>query len=206
MYRQASRLLTRALSGGGRRSTAPSRPFSTDLPAAPSEDTAFVEAWRKVAPNIDPPKTPLAFMKPRPPTPSSIPSKLTVNFVLPYQSEISNKEVDMVIVPATTGQMGVLPGHVSTIAELKPGVLSVHEGNEVIKYFVSSGFAFVHANSVTDIVAVEAVPVDRIDPSLVQKGLADFTQKLNSATTDLEKAEAQIGVDVHSALNAALSG
>ncbi|RWW18646.1 hypothetical protein GW17_00017359 [Ensete ventricosum] len=92
MYRQASRLLTRALSGGGRRSTAPSRPFSTDLPAAPSEDTAFVEAWRKVAPNIDPPKTPLAFMKPRAPTPSSIPSKLTVNFVLPYQSEISNKE------------------------------------------------------------------------------------------------------------------
>ncbi|RWW07792.1 hypothetical protein GW17_00028802, partial [Ensete ventricosum] len=116
------------------------------------------------------------------------------------------QKVDMVIVPATTGQMGVLPGHVSTIAELKPGVLSVHEGNEVTKYFVSSGFAFVHANSVTDIVAVEAVPVDRIDPSLVQKGLADFTQKLNSATTDLEKAEAQIGVDVHSALNAALSG
>ncbi|THU65591.1 hypothetical protein C4D60_Mb05t05260 [Musa balbisiana] len=206
MYRQASRLLTRALSGGGHRSTASFRPFSTDLPAAPSEDAAFMEAWRKVAPNIDPPKTPLAFMKPRPPTPSSIPSKLTVNFVLPYQSEISNKEVDMVIVPATTGQMGVLPGHVATIAELKPGVLSVHEGNEVTKYFVSSGFAFVHANSVTDIIAVEAVPVDRIDPILVQKGLVDFTQKLNSATTDLEKAEAQIGVDVHSALNAALSG
>ncbi|URE04083.1 ATP synthase [Musa troglodytarum] len=201
MYRHASRRLIQVLGDRGRR-----RSFSTGLPAPPSEDAAFVEAWRKVAPNIDPPKTPLAFMKPRPPTPSSIPSKLTVNFVLPYQSEISNKEVDMVIVPATTGQMGVLPGHVATIAELKPGVLSVHEGNEVTKYFVSSGFAFIHANSVTDIVAVEAVPVDRIDPSLVQKGLADFTQKLNSATTDLEKSEAQIGVDVHSALNAALSG
>ncbi|URD94582.1 ATP synthase [Musa troglodytarum] len=235
MYRHAPRLLTRAIGGGVRRS-AVARAFSTDLPVAPSEDAAFVEAWRKVAPNIDPPKTPLAFMKPRPPTPSSIPSKLTINFVLPYQSEISNKEVcalrpspedlsksrlefcsdvamtfhlllvDMVIVPATTGQMGVLPGHVATIAELKPGLLSVHEGSEVTKYFVSSGFAFVHANSVTDIVAVEAVPVDRIDSSLVQTGLADFTQKLNSATTDLEKAEAQIGVDVHSALNAALSG
>lgn len=112
----------------------------------------------------------------------------------------------MVIVPATTGQMGVLPGHVATIAELKPGVLSVHEGNDVTKYFVSSGFAFIHANSVTDIITVEAAPIDHIDPTLVQKGLADFTQKLNSATTDLEKAEAQIGVDVHSALNAALSG
>ncbi|RRT52481.1 hypothetical protein B296_00013569, partial [Ensete ventricosum] len=149
-----------------------------------------------------------------PPTPSSIPSKLTINFVLPYQSEISNKEVcalrpspaDLSESRLEFWQMGVLPGHVATIAELKPGLLSVHEGSEVTKYFVSSGFAFVHANSITDIVAVEAVPVDHIDPSLVQKGLADFTQKLNSATTDFEKAEAQIGIDVHSALNAALSG
>lgn len=112
----------------------------------------------------------------------------------------------MVIVPATTGQMGILPGHVPTIAELKPGVMSVHEGSDVKKYFVSSGFAFIHANSYADIIAVEAVPVDRIDANLVQKGLAEFTQKVSSATTDLEKAEAQIGVDVHSALNAALSG
>lgn len=112
----------------------------------------------------------------------------------------------MVILPATTGQMGVLPGHVSTITELKPGVLSVHEGNDVTKYFISSGFAFIHANSYADIIAVEAVPVDQIDASLVQKGLAEFTQKLSSASTELEKAEAQIGVDVHSALNSALSG
>lgn len=111
----------------------------------------------------------------------------------------------MVIVPATTGELGVLPGHVATIAELKPGVMSVHDGNEVTKYFVSSGFAFVHANSFADIIAVEAVPLDRIDASLVQKGLAEFTQKVNSASTDLEKAEAQIGVDVHSALNSALT-
>ncbi|CAI0539226.1 unnamed protein product [Linum tenue] len=112
----------------------------------------------------------------------------------------------MIIVPATTGQMGVLPGHVPTIAELKPGVMSVHEGNDVSKYFVSSGFAFIHANSVADVIAVEAVPVDHLDSNLVQKGLADFTQKLGSASTDLEKAEAQIGVDVYSAMNSALTG
>ncbi|CAI0417674.1 unnamed protein product [Linum tenue] len=112
----------------------------------------------------------------------------------------------MIIVPATTGQMGVLPGHVPTIAELKPGVMTVHEGTDVSKYFVSSGFAFIHANSVADVIAVEAVPVDHLDSNLVQKGLAEFTQKLGSASTDLEKAEAQIGVDVYSAMNSALTG
>ncbi|KAE9611189.1 hypothetical protein Lal_00012005 [Lupinus albus] len=200
MFRRATTLLRRPLN------TAASRRFSTDLPSETVADKSFVEAWKKVSPNIDPPKTPLSYLKPRPSIPSSLPTKLTVNFVLPYSSQLSSKEVDMVIVPATTGQMGVLPGHVATIAELKPGVLSVHEGNDVTKYFVSSGFAFIHANSVADVIAVEAVPLDQIDANLVQKGLQDFTQKLNSATTDLEKAEAQIGVDVHSALNSALSG
>ncbi|CAL0305967.1 unnamed protein product [Lupinus luteus] len=200
MFRRATTLLRRPLN------SAASRRFSTDLPAEPAADSSFVEAWKKVSPNIDPPKTPLSYLKPRPSIPSSLPTKLTVNFVLPYSSQLSSKEVDMVIVPATTGQMGVLPGHVATIAELKPGVLSVHEGNDITKYFVSSGFAFIHANSVADVIAVEAVPLDQIDANLVQKGLQDFTQKLNSATTDLEKAEAQIGVDVHSALNSALTG
>ncbi|KAL4574488.1 hypothetical protein LXL04_021320 [Taraxacum kok-saghyz] len=89
------------------------RPYATEVSAdtAPG-DSAFSEAWKKVAPTIDPPKILIQFMEPRPPTPSSLPAKLTVNFVLPYSSELSKKEVDMVIVPATTGQMGILPGHV----------------------------------------------------------------------------------------------
>ncbi|KAM1556734.1 hypothetical protein ACFX10_040233 [Malus domestica] len=73
----------------------------------------------------------------------------------------------MVIIRTGTGHMDVLPGHVATFAELKP-----------------------------DIIAVEAVPLGHVYASLVQKGLAEFTQKLNSASTYLEKAEAQIGVDV----------
>lgn len=182
------------------------RPFSTEVADTSTGDEAFVEQWKKVVPNIDPPHTPSQYMQTRPPTPNVLPTKLTVNFVLPYASELSQKEVDMVIVPATTGQMGILPGHVPTIAELKPGLLSVHEGNDVKKYFISSGFAFIHPNSYADILAVEAVPLDRLDPAQVQKGLSEFTQKLSSASTDAEKAEAQIGVDVHSALNFALTG
>lgn len=98
MFRHASRLLIRAAAGEGgahgrTAAVASSRAFSSEVPAAPVQDPAFIEAWKKVAPNIEPPKTPLEFLKPRPPTPSTIPSKLTVNFVLPYQSEISSKEV-----------------------------------------------------------------------------------------------------------------
>ena len=87
MFRQASRLLDRA-------SWLRPRPFCTEVPAAtPSADPAFVEAWKKVMPNMDPPRTPSTYMEPRPPVPSSLPSKMTVNFVLPYSSELSAKEV-----------------------------------------------------------------------------------------------------------------
>ncbi|CAN1347850.1 hypothetical protein LINPERPRIM_LOCUS41260 [Linum perenne] len=37
-------------------------------------------------------------MKPRPPTPSTIPTKLTVNFVIPYATELSMKEVQTLLV------------------------------------------------------------------------------------------------------------
>ncbi|CAH9097207.1 unnamed protein product [Cuscuta epithymum] len=197
MFRHAAtRLWNRSAS-----SARASRQFSS-----PSADEAFVSAWRRVVPTVDPPKTPLSFMKFRPPTSSATPSKLKINFILPYASEFSNNEVDMVIVSTTTGELGILPGHVATIAELKPGVMSVHEGNDVMKYFVSGGFAFVHSNSVTDIMALEAVPIEKIDPDIVEKGLAELKQKLSSASTELQKAEAQIGVDVLTALNFAVMG
>jgi F-type H+-transporting ATPase subunit delta len=90
MLRHAARRLTSRAAFAGR----PRRALSTaEVPAEAAEDSSFVEAWNKVAPNIEPPKTPLSLMQPRPPTPASIPTKLTVNFVLPYKSEIANKEV-----------------------------------------------------------------------------------------------------------------
>jgi F-type H+-transporting ATPase subunit delta len=73
---------------------------TAEVPAEAVEDSTFVEAWKKVAPNIEPPATPLSLMQPRPPTPATIPTKLTVNFVLPYKSEIANKEVYPSAAPA----------------------------------------------------------------------------------------------------------
>lgn len=37
------------------------------------------------------------------------------------------------------------------------------------QYFVSSGFAFIHADSTTDVCAVEAVPIEQLDPELVKQ-------------------------------------
>lgn len=90
MFKQASRLLSRSVTAASSKS-ATSRSFSSEVPS--TLDSTFIESWKKVAPNMDPPQTPSSFMKPRPSTPSTLPTKLTVNFVLPYTSELSGKEV-----------------------------------------------------------------------------------------------------------------
>ena len=39
----------------------------------------------------------------------------------------------MVLVPATTGDFGLLPGHVPTVSQLRPGVVSVHVNDKDVK-------------------------------------------------------------------------
>lgn len=119
---------------------------------------------------------------------ADLPKKLSLNFFLPHASFFQNSEVrfegcqhahsvassskcaqvDLVLIPAVTGDFGVMPGHVPTVAQLRPGVISVHKelDKDVEKYFVSSGFAFVHNDSTADVCAVEAVKLDDLDPEV----------------------------------------
>lgn len=168
---------------------------------------AFMSKFAKFAPpKFDAPSTPTTFMPAQAQaTTTATPEKLTLNFYMPHAAPHDGEQVDMVLVPATTGDFGILPGHVPTVSQLRPGVVSVHVNDkDVKKYFVSSGFAFVHADSTADICAIEAVPVEQLDPEAVKKGLAEFTNKFANAKDDFEKAQAQIGIDVCNAMVAAV--
>ena len=119
-------------------------------------------------------------------------------------------QVDMVLLPAVTGDFGAMPGHVPTIAQLRPGVVTMHNemDKDVEKYFVSGGYAFVHADSTTDVVSVEAFKLDELDTDAVRAGLQEYTAKVaqlqgGGKGDDYEIAAAQIGVEVYSAMNAA---
>src|SRR6056297_1127604 len=68
---------------------------------------------------------------------------LSLTFTLPSACLYDTAPVEMVILPGVDGIFGVMPNHVPTIAELKPGVVSIQEaaGGPLTKYFVSGGFA-----------------------------------------------------------------
>ena len=51
-------------------------------------------------------------------------------------------EVDMVVVPGSEGNFGVLAGHSPFISTIRPGVIDIFEGDRIIdRIFIAGGFA-----------------------------------------------------------------
>ncbi|XP_038057077.1 ATP synthase subunit delta, mitochondrial-like [Patiria miniata] len=134
-------------------------------------------------------------------------TQMSFTFGMPGQMFYSDADVKQVDVPSGTGTFGILAQHVPSLAVLKPGVLSVleHDGS-VNKFFVSSGSVTVNDDSSVQILAEMAVPVDKLDPAAVKEGLSKAQQELAAASTDLARAEAQIAIDAHEAMDQAIAG
>mmetsp|Transcript_22895 Transcript_22895/g.64870 ORF Transcript_22895/g.64870 Transcript_22895/m.64870 type:complete len:172 (+) Transcript_22895:87-602(+) len=136
-------------------------------------------------------------------------SSVTLNFSVPHQAIYKGASVFQVIVPGVEGEYGVTPNHVPYVAQLKPGVVQIiHEegsAGESEKYFVAGGYALTHENSVTDVICPEAVKVDDIDSSAVTSQFEAAKSAFASASEGtIEKAEAQIDMDVNRAMGAAI--
>lgn len=193
-------------------SDAKPRPSPSSPPLPPfSLVQEFLDAFKPFAGSLEPPKFPSDYLTKKEPAPegSGIPEKLTFSFFVPHETILKDEKVDLVLLPAVTGDFGAMPGHVPTLAQLRPGVVSIHteQDKDVKKYFVSGGFAMVHADSTADICAVEAIPIEDLDGEAVRAGLAEYQAKLGVASgkgDDYEAAAAQIGVEVYSAMSSAL--
>jgi len=105
-------------------------------------------------------------------------------------------------IPATTGYIGVLPGHAPLITELGAGEISYRSGGQVHRFATAWGFAEVLPDKVT----VLAETVERADEINVARAKQDLTQAEDSlkqaqseeeVTKDLgrvKRAEARIEV------------
>ncbi len=106
----------------------------------------------------------------------------TVEFELVSPEKLLKSEpVEMVVVPGTEGDFGVLAGHSLLIAQVRPGVIDIHEAGQVREsIFVAGGFAEVSPERCT-VLAEEAVPVNDIDRDGAEKRLEDAKQALSEA-------------------------
>jgi F-type H+-transporting ATPase subunit epsilon len=84
-----------------------------------------------------------------------------------------SRDVDMVVIPALEGDMGVLEGHAPMTVILRGGVVSLYEGDRLTdSLFVAGGFAEVTGQQCT-VLAGEAMPVNELDRAEAEKRIRD---------------------------------
>jgi F-type H+-transporting ATPase subunit epsilon len=101
---------------------------------------------------------------------------------------LASAEVDMVVVPGSEGDFGVLPQHSLFMSVLRPGVIETYEGGQVSgRIFVGGGFAEVNASGCT-VLAEQAMPVAEIDLDRARRRLSAAQDDLRDATNDPARA------------------
>jgi F-type H+-transporting ATPase subunit epsilon len=95
---------------------------------------------------------------------------------------LMSRPVDMVVIPASEGDMGVLEGHTPMIVMLRGGVIDLYEGDRVTdRLFVDGGFAEVTPERCT-------VLADHVMP-LAEVNRTDAEQRLAEAEAAYEAAD-----------------
>ena len=101
---------------------------------------------------------------------------LTLRVLAPDQN-VFDGSADEVILPSTTGQLGILPGHISLLTAIDVGVLRVRANGGWNSIALMGGFAEVDADEVTVLVN-QAELGSTIDGSAAE---ADFQKATNVA-------------------------
>jgi F-type H+-transporting ATPase subunit epsilon len=99
-----------------------------------------------------------------------------------------SEAVEMVVVPGTEGNFGVLPGHAPLISTIRPGMIEIYEGQTVRRrIFVVSGLAEVTPERCT-VLADEAISPDALDRSSIEAELRIAEGNLPSLREQVARA------------------
>ena len=113
---------------------------------------------------------------------------LHVNIIAPDRN-VWDSNAEEVILPSSTGQLGILKGHAPLLTALDIGVMRVRVDKEWIPVVLLGGFAEVENDELT-ILVNGAEEGSKIDKDEAQRNLELMTVRFNEAQTSKEKIEA----------------
>ena len=133
---------------------------------------------------------------------ADLPNKIALT-VVTRERKIVDVQVDEVILPATDGEIGILPGHTPLLATLKIGQLRYRTGQKVERLVISWGFAEVLADRVI-VLAEKGILPGEIDAAAAEEDrrraeremldLSSHDPEFALVEARLEEAVAMIGV------------
>ena len=113
---------------------------------------------------------------------------LHVSIIAPDRN-VWDSNAEEVILPSSTGQLGILKGHAPLLTALDIGVMRVRVDKDWIPVVLMGGFAEVENDELT-ILVNGAEEGSKIDKEEAQRNLEEMTLKFNEAQTSKEKIEA----------------
>ena len=114
---------------------------------------------------------------------------LTVRVVSPDKT-VWDAEAEEVVLPSTTGQLGILSGHAPLLTALDIGVLRVRANQNWVAIALMGGFAEVEDNEVT-ILVNGAERGDSIDLAAAQDDYAQAKSSAGAVSADDKQASIQ---------------
>jgi F-type H+-transporting ATPase subunit epsilon len=117
---------------------------------------------------------------------------LHVQIITP-EKIIYNDDVDMIVIPGSEGDLGILPHHVPLFTQVRPGELKVKKGNVEFYMAITGGFADITGQEVT-ILADYAVRAEEIEEKRVEEAMkrAEEAMREKKSETDFALAEADL--------------
>ena len=111
--------------------------------------------------------------------------------------------VEMVVVPGSEGDFGVLPGHAPMISTIRTGVITIWKDGAVERrVFVAGGVAEVRPERCT-VLAEDAVALDEADEGEIQIRVEDAREAVERAGDDAGRVVAETQLAAAEALQAA---
>nr|YP_009399313.1 ATP synthase CF1 subunit epsilon [Kapraunia schneideri]ARW68919.1 ATP synthase CF1 subunit epsilon [Kapraunia schneideri] len=115
---------------------------------------------------------------------------MTLNIrVIAPDKIVWDAKAEEIILPSSTGQLGILTGHIPILTALDIGVMRVKISKEWKPIILLGGFAEVKNDNIT-ILVNGAEEVENINLDDVKDKLNDATKLLDKAQTSKEKIEA----------------
>jgi F-type H+-transporting ATPase subunit epsilon len=106
----------------------------------------------------------------------ALPTKINLTIVT-RERKIVDVEVDEVVLPATDGEIGILPGHTPLLASLRIGEMRYRTGGRMERLVLSWGFAEVLPDRVI-VLAERGILPSEIDVAAAERERAEAEKEL----------------------------
>ena len=99
------------------------------------------------------------------------------------EKKLASLEVSEIQIPGSDGDLTAMAEHAPLLTTLRPGLLSVKTGSDLMEYIVTGGFVEISGTNVS-VLAEEALPRNEVNTSIIE-------ELINKATVALEDVTAE---------------